>query len=81
VLWQIGGWQRLVALRGHEDPWIQSSRFDTAGRQLLTRAHEGWIKVWNLEQVRRLLAASPRELAEETARRTGRTVDVDTSTW
>jgi WD40 repeat protein len=76
LLREVGGdWPVRFVLRGHEDPWIQSARF--IGQRLVTRSHEGWLKVWNIAEVERVWRAAPKELAAETARRTGRPVAIE----
>jgi WD40 repeat protein len=75
ILWKTEDWSRLVSLRGHEDPWILNSRFDSKGARLLTASHEGWLKVWDLAAVQRFLAAAPGEIASQTQQRTGNLVE------
>ncbi|KPF41565.1 hypothetical protein D621_21665 [beta proteobacterium AAP51] len=75
LLRETGGeWPVRFVLRGHDNTWILSARFVNNGRWLVTRGHEGWLKVWDFAEVQRLWRATPGELAEETARRTGRAV-------
>lgn len=78
LLREVGGdWPLRLVLRGHENTWILSARFVGNGRYLVTRSHEGWLKVWDIPEVLRLWQAPAEELAAETARRTGRGVALE----
>jgi WD40 repeat protein len=74
LIWQVGTWDRLLRLDGHDDQWVQSAAVDPTGTFLVTTSADPYIRIWNLDAVDEVRTAAPEQILAESIRRTGRQV-------
>jgi len=75
-IWQTNDWLPVFGMRGHEEEWILTTKFDPTGRWIITTSQDRWYQLWDFQSTLALMNETPESLLKEAERRTGRSRNI-----